>query len=45
MSPKALYFHFAAKEDLAHAIMELQSQASRRVAGDIDDRGYPALEA
>ncbi|WP_133914575.1 ScbR family autoregulator-binding transcription factor [Streptomyces sp. NBC_00582] len=41
----ALYFHFAAKEDLAHAIMELQSQASRRVAVEIDDRGYPALEA
>ena len=41
----ALYFHFAAKEDLAHAIMELQSQAARRVAVEIDDRGYPALEA
>ncbi|MFD7132335.1 ScbR family autoregulator-binding transcription factor [Streptomyces sp. NPDC059894] len=41
----ALYFHFAAKEDLAHAIMELQSQASRRVAGEIDGRGYPSLEA
>lgn len=41
----ALYFHFAAKEDLAHAIMELQSQAARRAAGDIDDRGYASLEA
>ncbi|MEU3614964.1 ScbR family autoregulator-binding transcription factor [Streptomyces sp. NPDC006872] len=41
----ALYFHFAAKEDLAHAIMELQSQAARRVAGEIDDRGYASLEA
>ncbi|MFH8801378.1 ScbR family autoregulator-binding transcription factor [Streptomyces sp. NPDC017936] len=41
----ALYFHFAAKEDLAHAIMELQSEASRRVAGEIEDRGYPSLEA
>ncbi|MFI2432785.1 ScbR family autoregulator-binding transcription factor [Streptomyces sp. NPDC018693] len=41
----ALYFHFAAKEDLAHAILELQSQASRRVAGEIDDRGYSSLEA
>ncbi|MFI7499676.1 ScbR family autoregulator-binding transcription factor [Streptomyces sp. NPDC049687] len=41
----ALYFHFAAKEDLAHAIMELQSQASRRVAVEIDDRDCPALEA
>ncbi|MFD4576910.1 ScbR family autoregulator-binding transcription factor [Streptomyces sp. NPDC058417] len=41
----ALYFHFAAKEDLAHAIMELQSQASRRVAGEIDERGCASLEA
>ncbi|OQR63066.1 TetR family transcriptional regulator [Streptomyces maremycinicus] len=41
----ALYFHFAAKEDLAHAIMELQSSASRRIAGEIDDRGYASLEA
>lgn len=41
----ALYFHFAAKEDLAHAIMELQSQASRQVAGQVDGRGYPSLEA
>ncbi|MFD8999987.1 ScbR family autoregulator-binding transcription factor [Streptomyces sp. NPDC059582] len=41
----ALYFHFAAKEDLAHAIMQLQSQASRQVAGQVDGRGYPSLEA
>jgi AcrR family transcriptional regulator len=41
----ALYFHFAAKEDLAHAIMELQSQAARRVAVEIDERGCPALES
>lgn len=41
----ALYFHFAAKEDLAHAIMELQSQASRRVTSQVDGRGYPSLEA
>lgn len=41
----ALYFHFAAKEDLAHAIMELQSQAAQRVAGEIDNRGYSSLEA
>ncbi|MFD9396289.1 ScbR family autoregulator-binding transcription factor [Streptomyces sp. NPDC060000] len=40
----ALYFHFAAKEDLAHAIMELQSSAARRIAGEIDDRGYASLE-
>ncbi|CCK26657.1 transcriptional regulator [Streptomyces davaonensis JCM 4913] len=41
----ALYFHFAAKEDLAHAIMELQSQASRQIAGEMDARGYSSLEA
>ncbi|MBN0046884.1 TetR/AcrR family transcriptional regulator [Streptomyces actuosus] len=41
----ALYFHFAAKEDLAHAIIELQSQASRQVTGDVDVRGYPSLES
>ena len=41
----ALYFHFAAKEDLAHAILELQSEASRRVAGEVDGHGYPSLEA
>ncbi|MET9384098.1 ScbR family autoregulator-binding transcription factor [Streptomyces sp. NPDC002928] len=41
----ALYFHFAAKEDLAHAIMELQSQASRRVVDQVDDQGCPSLEA
>ncbi|MFR9797639.1 ScbR family autoregulator-binding transcription factor [Streptomyces sp. MS06] len=40
----ALYFHFAAKEDLAHAIMELQSQASRRLTGEVDGRGYTSLE-
>ncbi|MFC8872460.1 ScbR family autoregulator-binding transcription factor [Streptomyces sp. NPDC057148] len=41
----ALYFHFAAKEDLAHAIMELQSRTSRRLATDLDGRGYTSLEA
>jgi AcrR family transcriptional regulator len=40
----ALYFHFAAKEDLAHAIMELQSKASRDVTKDLDGRGYSSLE-
>ncbi|KOG27889.1 ScbR family autoregulator-binding transcription factor [Streptomyces resistomycificus] len=41
----ALYFHFAAKEDLAHAIMELQSRASRQMANETDSRGYSSLEA
>ncbi|GAA3973624.1 transcriptional regulator CprB [Streptomyces marokkonensis] len=41
----ALYFHFAAKEDLANAIMEIQSRTSRRLATDLDGRGYTALEA
>ena len=40
----ALYFHFAAKEDLAHAIMELQSKASREVIDEVDGRGYSSLE-
>ncbi|MFI1163558.1 ScbR family autoregulator-binding transcription factor [Streptomyces sp. NPDC020801] len=41
----ALYFHFAAKEDLAQAIMELQSRASRQVTRDVDGHGYSSLEA
>ncbi|MEV6168853.1 ScbR family autoregulator-binding transcription factor [Streptomyces sp. NPDC051954] len=41
----ALYFHFAAKEDLAHAIMEIQSAAARRLAEEMDSRGYTSLEA
>jgi AcrR family transcriptional regulator len=41
----ALYFHFAAKDDLAHAIMELQSRTSRRLATELDGRGYTSLEA
>jgi AcrR family transcriptional regulator len=40
----ALYFHFAAKEDLAHAIMELQSRASREVAKEVESRGHSSLE-
>src|ERR1044072_9138556 len=40
----ALYFHFAAKEDLAHAIMEIQSRTSRQVAGDVDARGDTSME-
>jgi AcrR family transcriptional regulator len=41
----ALYFHFAAKEDLAQAIMELQSRAARQVTSDVDGRGCSSLEA
>ncbi|MEU4656214.1 ScbR family autoregulator-binding transcription factor [Streptomyces sp. NPDC023723] len=41
----ALYFHFAAKDDLAQAIMELQSRTSRRMAREMDGRGYSSLEA
>jgi AcrR family transcriptional regulator len=41
----ALYFHFAAKEDLAHAIMELQSRAARQLASEVDSRGCSSLEA
>jgi AcrR family transcriptional regulator len=41
----ALYFHFAAKGDLAHAIMELQSRAARQVASEVDGQGCSSLEA
>ncbi|WP_406441895.1 TetR/AcrR family transcriptional regulator [Streptomyces sp. NBC_00631] len=41
----ALYFHFAAKEDLAHAIMELQSRTSSQLVREMDSRGYSSLEA
>jgi AcrR family transcriptional regulator len=41
----ALYFHFAAKEDLAQAILELQSDTCRRLARETDNRGYSSLEA
>ncbi|MYS48482.1 TetR/AcrR family transcriptional regulator, partial [Streptomyces sp. SID6013] len=33
-----------AKEDLAHAIMEMQSRTFRRLAKDLDGRGYSSLE-
>lgn len=36
----ALYFHFAAKEDLAHAILELQSATCRKLARDTEVRGH-----
>ncbi|MFJ2815954.1 ScbR family autoregulator-binding transcription factor [Streptomyces sp. NPDC091279] len=41
----ALYFHFAAKEDLAHAIMEIQSRTLRDVVTEMDARGHSSLEA
>ncbi|MET8942608.1 ScbR family autoregulator-binding transcription factor [Streptomyces sp. NPDC004542] len=40
----ALYFHFAAKEDLARAVMELQARASRQVAQEVESRGCSSLE-
>ncbi|GAB2717126.1 ScbR family autoregulator-binding transcription factor [Streptomyces bullii] len=41
----ALYFHFAAKEDLAQAILEIQSETCRRLARETDSRGHSSLEA
>ncbi|MEU6085382.1 ScbR family autoregulator-binding transcription factor [Streptomyces sp. NPDC047085] len=41
----ALYFHFAAKEDLAHAILELQAAASQQVVADVEGRGCSSLES
>ncbi|MGW1000128.1 ScbR family autoregulator-binding transcription factor [Streptomyces sp. NPDC002520] len=41
----ALYFHFAAKEDLAHAILELQAAAAQRLVADVEARGGSSLEA
>ncbi|MGW3207723.1 ScbR family autoregulator-binding transcription factor [Streptomyces sp. NPDC001135] len=41
----ALYFHFAAKEDLAHAILELNARAARKLVAEVDSRGYSSLEA
>jgi AcrR family transcriptional regulator len=41
----ALYFHFAAKEDLAQAILEIQSRASRQVVREMESRGCSSLEA
>ncbi|AKN72215.1 MULTISPECIES: ScbR family autoregulator-binding transcription factor [Streptomyces] len=41
----ALYFHFAAKEDLAHAILELQAKAAQQVVADAESRGCSSLEA
>ncbi|MFD0317976.1 ScbR family autoregulator-binding transcription factor [Streptomyces flavalbus] len=41
----ALYFHFAAKEDLAHEIMEFQSRTLRRLAHEVEETGCSSLEA
>ncbi|MCS0602157.1 TetR/AcrR family transcriptional regulator [Streptomyces sp. LP11] len=41
----ALYFHFAAKEDLAHAILELQAQVAQQLVAEVESRGYSSLEA
>ncbi|MGW4569250.1 ScbR family autoregulator-binding transcription factor [Streptomyces sp. NPDC004561] len=41
----ALYFHFAAKEDLAHAILELQARAAQQLVADVESHGYSSLEA
>ncbi|WP_225830579.1 ScbR family autoregulator-binding transcription factor [Streptomyces sp. NK08204] len=41
----ALYFHFAAKEDLARAILELHAQAGLRVVADVEGRCCSSLEA
>jgi AcrR family transcriptional regulator len=41
----ALYFHFRAKDDLAQAILELQSTTSRRISRDLERRGYSSLES
>lgn len=41
----ALYFHFAAKEDLAQAILELHARQTRQVAREMDGRGYSSLES
>lgn len=40
----AVYFHFETKEDLAHAVMELQHNSYSRSMADIDREGYPSLE-
>ncbi|MEU9477610.1 ScbR family autoregulator-binding transcription factor [Streptomyces sp. NPDC048191] len=41
----ALYFHFAAKEDLAHAILELNARAGQQLVAEVESRGYSSLEA
>ncbi|AOR31455.1 TetR family transcriptional regulator [Streptomyces fodineus] len=41
----ALYFHFAAKEDLAQAILELNAKAGRQLVAEVESRGCSSLEA
>ncbi|MEU8031780.1 ScbR family autoregulator-binding transcription factor [Streptomyces sp. NPDC049099] len=41
----ALYFHFAAKEDLAHAILELNARAAQKLVAEVESRGHSSLEA
>ncbi|MER6572428.1 ScbR family autoregulator-binding transcription factor [Streptomyces sp. NPDC001093] len=41
----ALYFHFAAKEDLAHAILELNARSAKALVAEVDSRGCSSLEA
>ncbi|MGW0878196.1 ScbR family autoregulator-binding transcription factor [Streptomyces sp. NPDC002671] len=41
----ALYFHFAAKEDLARAILQLHAEAAQRVVAEAECRGCSALES
>ncbi|MFD8392739.1 ScbR family autoregulator-binding transcription factor [Streptomyces sp. NPDC059680] len=41
----ALYFHFAAKEDLAQAILELNARAAKALVAEVDGRGCSSLEA
>ncbi|KOV69275.1 ScbR family autoregulator-binding transcription factor [Streptomyces sp. MMG1121] len=41
----ALYFHFAAKVDLAQAILELNAQSARQLVAEVESRGYSSLEA
>ncbi|MFB7511429.1 ScbR family autoregulator-binding transcription factor [Streptomyces broussonetiae] len=40
----ALYFHFAAKEDLAQAILELNDKAARQLVAEVESRGHSSLE-
>src|SRR3954454_24421904 len=41
----ALYFHFAAKEDLARAILQLNATAAKTLVAEIEGRGCSSLEA